>query len=229
MIAEGQHGVVTAQQLAAIGLGRATISERSVRGKLHRLHQGVYAVGHTGLSREAWWMAAVLACGDRAVLSHMSAAALWGLLKPDDGPIDVSIPSHSAAGDGAAWDSGDLGGAHRRGPSAVRVSGAVGGSRSAAGGARGPSTGRSPAAPHAQQPRGRLPRVPSPPSAASAGSQRQSGALGGGLLWRAARLAVETDFYDYHRGATSFEDDHQRDLDLRRLGYRVRRYTEVLG
>ncbi len=45
------------------------------------------------------------------------------------------------------------------------------------------------------------------------------------FLWRAARLAVETDFYDYHRGATSFEDDHQRDLDLRRLGYRVRRYT----
>jgi very-short-patch-repair endonuclease len=45
------------------------------------------------------------------------------------------------------------------------------------------------------------------------------------FLWRRERLAVETDFYDYHRGSVSFEDDRQRDLDLRRLGYRVRRYT----
>jgi very-short-patch-repair endonuclease len=45
------------------------------------------------------------------------------------------------------------------------------------------------------------------------------------FLWRAERVVVETDFYGYHRGSVSFEDDHQRDLDLRRLGYAVRRYT----
>lgn len=45
------------------------------------------------------------------------------------------------------------------------------------------------------------------------------------FLWRAQLLAVETDFYGTHRGSVAFEDDHQRDLDLRRLGYRVRRYT----
>lgn len=45
------------------------------------------------------------------------------------------------------------------------------------------------------------------------------------FLWRSAALAVETDFYDYHRGETSFEDDHQRDLELRRNGLTVLRYT----
>jgi very-short-patch-repair endonuclease len=45
------------------------------------------------------------------------------------------------------------------------------------------------------------------------------------FLWRRQRLVVETDFYSTHRGSVAFEDDHQRDLDLRRLGYRVRRYT----
>jgi very-short-patch-repair endonuclease len=45
------------------------------------------------------------------------------------------------------------------------------------------------------------------------------------FLWRAHDLVVETDFYDYHRGPTSFEDDHQRDMELRRRGYVVHRYT----
>ncbi len=45
------------------------------------------------------------------------------------------------------------------------------------------------------------------------------------FLWRSASLVVETDFYDYHRGRISFEDDHQRDMDLRRMGLTVLRYT----
>ena len=45
------------------------------------------------------------------------------------------------------------------------------------------------------------------------------------FLWRSRRLVVETDFYGYHRGSVAFEDDHQRDLELRRLGYAVHRYT----
>jgi hypothetical protein len=45
------------------------------------------------------------------------------------------------------------------------------------------------------------------------------------FLWSAERVAVETDFFDYHRGSVAFEDDHQRDLDLRRAGFTVRRYT----
>jgi very-short-patch-repair endonuclease len=61
-------------------------------GRLHRVHRGVYAVGHRRLSNEGRWMAAVLACGEEAVLSHFSAAALWRMLKPADGPIHVTLP-----------------------------------------------------------------------------------------------------------------------------------------
>jgi len=94
-IAEQQHGVVTAKQLANAGLGRPAISERVSSGRLHRIHQGVYAVGHRGLSLRGHFMAAVLACGEGAVLSHVSAAVLWKLLEPIDGPVHVSIPTTS--------------------------------------------------------------------------------------------------------------------------------------
>jgi very-short-patch-repair endonuclease len=45
------------------------------------------------------------------------------------------------------------------------------------------------------------------------------------FLWRTQTLVVETDFFGYHRGRVAFEDDHQRDLDLRRMGFTVLRYT----
>src|SRR5829696_875977 len=91
-IAARQHGVVSYGQLRAVGLSSATVSRSAERGHIHRLHQGVYAVGHEGLSREGRWMAAVLASGAGAVLSHGAAAALWGLLRPGEGPVDVSVP-----------------------------------------------------------------------------------------------------------------------------------------
>jgi very-short-patch-repair endonuclease len=94
-VAVQQYGIVTSKQLAAAGLGRAAISERAKSGRMHRLHRGVYAVGHRAPSWHARWMAAVLACGDGAVLSHHSAAALWELLKPIDGAIHVSVPTTS--------------------------------------------------------------------------------------------------------------------------------------
>ncbi|HST68779.1 MAG TPA: type IV toxin-antitoxin system AbiEi family antitoxin domain-containing protein [Solirubrobacterales bacterium] len=90
-----QHGVVTARQLAVAGLGRSAIAERTRVGRLHRVHRGVYAVGHRSLSLHGCFMAAVLACGEGAVLSHGSAAVLWKLLKPLDGPIHVSVPATS--------------------------------------------------------------------------------------------------------------------------------------
>lgn len=92
-IAASQHGVVTARQLAAAGLGRMATSERARSGRLHRLYRGVYAVGHSAPSHHRRWMAAVFACGEGAVLSHHAAAALWELLRPIDGPIHVSVPS----------------------------------------------------------------------------------------------------------------------------------------
>ncbi len=76
-------------------MGKNGVTRRVKRGHLHRIHRGVYAVGHSGLSWHRSWMAAVLAYGDGAVLSHGSAAALWGLLRPINGPVHVSIPSTS--------------------------------------------------------------------------------------------------------------------------------------
>jgi very-short-patch-repair endonuclease len=92
-IAARQHGVITARQLSYLGLGRPAISERTSSGRLHRLHRGVYAVGHRGLNLHGRFMAAVLACGEGAVLSHGAAAVLWELLRPLDGPIHVSVPT----------------------------------------------------------------------------------------------------------------------------------------
>jgi very-short-patch-repair endonuclease len=94
-IAARQHGVVTLGQLEAAGLSRRAAVGRVKAGRLHRLHRGVYAVGHSAPGHHRRWMAAVLACGEGAVLSHHSAAALWELLKPIGGPVHVSVPTTS--------------------------------------------------------------------------------------------------------------------------------------
>src|SRR4029077_5825924 len=78
-LANRQHGVVGRTQLEGLGLGEDAIRHRQRLGRLHRLHRGAFAVGHRVLSRQGWWMAAVLASGPEAVLSHQTAAALWGL------------------------------------------------------------------------------------------------------------------------------------------------------
>src|SRR5690606_7261596 len=79
-IAARQHGVISVRQLHAAGLDSAAIARRVTRGLLHRIHRGVYAVGHRGLTARGRWKAATLACGEGAVLSHRSAAELWGML-----------------------------------------------------------------------------------------------------------------------------------------------------
>jgi very-short-patch-repair endonuclease len=90
-IAARQHGVVSTAQLAAAGVDRWGVHRRVAAGWLHRWHRGVFAVGHTGLTRQGRWMAAVLAGGDGAVLSHRSAGALWGLCR--DAPrSEITVP-----------------------------------------------------------------------------------------------------------------------------------------
>jgi very-short-patch-repair endonuclease len=116
-IARRQHGVVADWQLRESGLSTSAISRRVAAGRLHRVHRGVYALGHRGGPVHATWMAAVLACGRPgrsesdeeaidlgdagstmtvldywgAALSHRAAASLWGLLPPRDEAVDVSI------------------------------------------------------------------------------------------------------------------------------------------
>jgi very-short-patch-repair endonuclease len=79
-LAARQHGVVTLAQLRELGLGVGAIKYRRGVGRLHLLHRGVYAVGHRPPSPHAKAIAAVLACGPDAALSHGSAAALWRIL-----------------------------------------------------------------------------------------------------------------------------------------------------
>jgi very-short-patch-repair endonuclease/predicted transcriptional regulator of viral defense system len=91
-LAGRQYGVVARRQVLALGLGPGAIDRRLARGRLHLLHRGVYAVGHRVVSREGRWMAAVLAVGPEAVLSHRSAAALWRMRPPAGGHIEVTVP-----------------------------------------------------------------------------------------------------------------------------------------
>jgi very-short-patch-repair endonuclease len=90
-LAEHQHGVVSRAQLLARGIGSQGVKHRVAKGRLHPVHRGVYAVGRPRLTRSGLWMAAVLACGSRAVLSHESAAGLWGI-RPEQRPVvEVSV------------------------------------------------------------------------------------------------------------------------------------------
>lgn len=243
-IAARQHGAVTVGQLRELGLDKSAVTRRVRAGRLHRVHRGVYAVGHAELSREGRWMAAVLALGPGAALSHRSAAAHWRLLEPVRGPVDVSVPS--------------LGGRERR--SGIRVH-------------RRPWTDRScvvwrhriPVTPPAQtiaDLRGAVPPwqlrrairqaemagyrlapdiprdrtrsdlerdflrlcrrhgIPDPEVNVKVGRWTVD------FLWREARIAVETDFYGYHRGRVAFRDDRRRDLELRRAGFAVHHFSE---
>lgn len=90
-MAARQHSVVSVRQLrGSLGYSHASIERAAVAGRLHRIHQGVYAVGHTNLSRHGHCLAGVLACDSEALLSHYSAAWLWGLLSTQPIPVHVT-------------------------------------------------------------------------------------------------------------------------------------------
>lgn len=90
-LAERQHGVVARRQLLASGVDRGRILRWVRDGRLVPQGRGVYTLGHALLSMEGRWIAAVLVCGEGAVLSHRSAAALWGLREPGGTTIDVTV------------------------------------------------------------------------------------------------------------------------------------------
>jgi very-short-patch-repair endonuclease len=89
-LARRQEGVVGRAQLLALGLGADAIDWRVRRRRLHIVHRGVYAVGHLALTRNGRFIAAVLACGEGAALSHFSAAVLWGMLQAGGQAIHVT-------------------------------------------------------------------------------------------------------------------------------------------
>jgi very-short-patch-repair endonuclease len=89
-LARTQHGVVGRTQLLEAGWTDAEIEWRLGAGRLHRIHAGVYAVGHGLLNPAGRWMAALLASGSGFLLSHWSAAALWGVRPNSKSRIDVT-------------------------------------------------------------------------------------------------------------------------------------------
>ena len=91
-VASRQHGCVRIDQLGACGLDHAAVARRVRKGHLHRVHNGVYAVGHPALTLDGRFAAAVLAGGRGANLSHWAAAALAGLVRwDDDRAIDITV------------------------------------------------------------------------------------------------------------------------------------------
>lgn len=90
-LAAEQHGVIARRQLLELGFSVRAIEHRLARGRLHRVERGVYSVGRPELSRLGRWAAAVLGCGPHAVLSHRSAAALWGIADERPDSIEVSM------------------------------------------------------------------------------------------------------------------------------------------
>jgi hypothetical protein len=90
-LATRQHGVVERQHLIDLGAAPRTIDRWLEAGRLHRLYPSVYAVGHRHLSRQGWWMAAVLSGGPGTVLSHRPAGAAWNL-REWHGRAAITVP-----------------------------------------------------------------------------------------------------------------------------------------
>jgi predicted transcriptional regulator of viral defense system len=87
-----QHGLVAVAQLHDAGLTEKQVRARTMAGRLHRIHQGVYAVGHAGLTRDGRYMAAVLAGGPGAALCSWSAGAYLGISRDDPHRVHVAVP-----------------------------------------------------------------------------------------------------------------------------------------
>jgi Transcriptional regulator, AbiEi antitoxin/Protein of unknown function (DUF559) len=240
-----QHGVVSYAQLGAAGLDKSAIERRVRAGRLHRVHRGVYAVGHTAPNQEAEWMAAVLACGGDAVVSHRSGAVLWGLLWACSEPVHVSVPRvggkakrrgiqvhrsstlsstvttrrHGIPVTKPARTIDDLRGSvsERELRRAIRQAGVLG----------------LPLGSHVEPDRTksdleldflalcRRHGIPAPEVNVKVDGVEAD------FLWRDANLVVETDGYVYHRGEVAFQDDHARNLHFRLRGYEVLRLGEA--
>jgi very-short-patch-repair endonuclease len=241
-IAARQHGVISRRQLVDAGLTKFAIHRRAQAGRLHRIHRGVYAVGHPGLSPEGKWMAAVLACGEGALLSHRAAGALWQLLPPPS-QIDVTVSGHAGRErrDGfVVHRSKTLGPADSTIRDRIRVTSprrtladlrAVLPKEEFNEAVRKAELRRLPVGPLAESDRARTRlesrflslcrrhRLPAPEVNVQIGADEVD------FLWWNRRLIVEVDGWETHRTRAAFESDRARDARLAVLGYSVLRFT----
>lgn len=218
-IAARQHGVVTHEQIVSTGITPSTISRRAREGWLHRLYRGVYAVGHNHLTREGRWFAAVRACGEGAVLSHQSAAHLWGISPKSPSTIHVTVPATG-------------GRARRRG---VRIHyspnlTSVDVTRRKNIPVTTPGRTRIDLGYGPERTRSDLEReflklcraheIPKPEVNVKVGPYEVD------FLWREPRLVVEVDGYGYHSSRASFRSDRARDRYLAGRGLTVLRFAD---
>jgi len=92
-LSERQHGALARRQLIELDFTPDAIRHRVAIGRLHPTpFWGVYSVGRPELSEPGRLMAAVLSCGERAALSHQSAAALWEIRRAPRWPLHVTVP-----------------------------------------------------------------------------------------------------------------------------------------
>jgi very-short-patch-repair endonuclease len=214
-----QHGVVTSAQLLEAGLSAPGVTRRVAAGRLHRIHRGVYALGNPNLTREGHWRAAVLACGEGAVLSHESAAALWKLSPTSPAVVHITIPGSN----GRRKRRGIV--IHRsttltpadttihRGIPVTTVA------RTLRDLGYGPERTRS----ELERLFLRLCRrhgVPKPKVNVRIGPFQVD------CLWRAELLVVELDSWRYHSDRRAFQADRARDRELKLRGYEVLRFTD---
>lgn len=92
-LAREQHGVVSIHQLRELGYSDGSLRHALKTGRLHPVHHATYGVGHSGASLQGECLAGVLSCGEGALLSHRSAAWLWGLTKRFHVPVEVTAAS----------------------------------------------------------------------------------------------------------------------------------------
>lgn len=243
-IAARQHGVVSIGQIHAAGLDKHQVLHRVRTARLHRIHRGVFAVGHSHLSKEGRWKAATMAGGDAAVLSHRSAASLWELLpNHETSDIEISVPGDSGRRRRAgirlhrcpsllqehvtrrlgipvttpSRTLSDLRGAVS--PQELRRAQRQADVLGLPLGSSASSDGTRSELEHRFLELCRKHRLPAPEVNVRVGS------LVVDFLWPSRDLIVETDGYRYHRGRIAFEEDHSRDLRLQTLGYNVIRLT----
>jgi very-short-patch-repair endonuclease len=249
-IAEAQHGVVSRAQLSEMGLSRREIEGHVAAGRLHRLYQGVYAVGHRVLTAEGRWLAAVLSAGRGAVLSHISAAAAWELRPTSSPSIHVTVP-------------GDAGRKRRRGVKVHRSTTLTAKDVTVRKGIpittpertiidlartlderaldhildladqrrlvdferlKAVLSGYDPAPTRSEMEKRFLKLCDDHGIPRPQTNSRVEG-LEVDFVWRDRRLVVEVDGYRYHRSPARFEWDREKDVTLETQGWQVMRFT----
>lgn len=238
-VAAGQRGLITQRQLLDAGASKSAISRRAEAGLLHLLHRGVYLVGHAVPPPLALELAALLACGPTAALSHRTAAALWRILPAQDGTIDVTVPDRRCRPrPGLRPHTGTLDEVTvrhdlrlttpvrtlrdltrvldsttlERATNEAHVLNLIPRDHAAA------DVTRSEAERRLLDLLRRAALRPTATNAKVAGCEVD-------VLFAEQRLVIEMDGYAFHRTRAAFERDRRRDADLAAAGYRVVRIT----